>query len=86
MQGRPGVASTIIGARTLAQLDDNVGALGVTLTAAQIASLDKATAPALPFPTDMIGAVPMFTYGGTTVNGQASTRWPAAPQTDAERF
>jgi len=86
VQGRPGVASTIIGARTLEQLDDNLGALDVALTAAHVEALDKATTPALPFPTDMIGAVPTFTFGGTTVNGQRSVPWSQAPQTDGERF
>ncbi len=86
VQNRPGVTSTIIGARTLEQLDDNVGALGVTLTAAHVATLDQASKPALPFPADMLSAVPAFAYGGTTINGQASTAWALAPQTDAERF
>jgi aryl-alcohol dehydrogenase-like predicted oxidoreductase len=86
VQGRPGVASTIIGARTMEQLDDNLGALDVTLSAAQVAALDEATKPALPFPTDMLGAVPMFTFGGTTINGQPSTAWSQAPQSDDERF
>ncbi|HTJ44090.1 MAG TPA: aldo/keto reductase [Kofleriaceae bacterium] len=86
VQGRPGVASTIIGARTLEQLDDNLGALDVALTAAHLETLDKATTPALPFPTDMMGAVPMFTYGGTTINGRASQPWSQAPKSDGERF
>src|SRR5579862_2280758 len=33
VQGRPGVSSTIIGARRIAQLEDNVKALDLTLTA-----------------------------------------------------
>jgi aryl-alcohol dehydrogenase-like predicted oxidoreductase len=86
VQTRPGVTSTIIGARTMQQLDDNVGALDVKLTAAHLAVLDKATAPALPFPVDMIGMVPSITFGGTTINGQPSKAWPQAPQNDKERF
>jgi aryl-alcohol dehydrogenase-like predicted oxidoreductase len=86
VQSRPGVASTIIGARTMEQLDDNIGALGVHLTPAHIAALDDASKPSLPFPTDMLSAVPSFAYGGTTINGQASTAWPAAPQNDKDRF
>ena len=31
-------------------------------------------------------AVPMFAYGGTTINGQPSQPWSQAPQSDAERF
>ena len=86
VQSRPGVASTIIGARTMEQLDDNVGALDVKLTAEQIASLDKASTPALPFPCDMLTMVPAFAFGGTNINGQASQAWPNAPQNDKERF
>jgi len=86
VQNRPGVTSTIIGARTMQQLDDNLGALDVKLTPENVASLDKSTTPALPFPTDMLAAVPTFAYGGTTINGQPSKAWEMAPQSDSERF
>ncbi|MFO0761365.1 MAG: aldo/keto reductase [Byssovorax sp.] len=86
VQGRPGVTSTIIGARTIEQLEDNLGALDVTLAKEHVAALDEATKPALPFPTDMLGAVPMFTFGGTTIDGQSSTAWSQAPRNDDERF
>ncbi len=86
VQNRPGVTSTIIGARTSEQLDDNLGALDVKLTPEHVASLDKATTPALPFPTDMLSAVPTFAYGGTTINGQSSKAWDMAPKSDSERF
>jgi hypothetical protein len=80
------VASTIIGARTVEQLEDNLGALEVRLSPAQVQLLDKATTPALPFPTDMLAAVPMFAFGGTTINGTPSQPWAQAPQNDNERF
>lgn len=86
VQGRPGVASTIIGARTIEQLDDNLGALDVKLSAVHIQALDKASAPVLPFPADMLAAVPTFAFGGTTINGQPSQPWRQAPQNDGERF
>jgi aryl-alcohol dehydrogenase-like predicted oxidoreductase len=86
VQNRPGVTSTIIGARTMQQLDDNLGALDVKLTPENVALLDKSTTPALPFPTDMLSAVPTFAYGGTTINGQPSKAWEMAPQSDSERF
>ena len=41
---RPGVTSPIVGARTLAQFEDNLGALAVTLSADQIARLDAVSA------------------------------------------
>jgi hypothetical protein len=34
----------------------------------------------------MLGAVPMFAFGGTTINGQPSQPWSQAPQSDTERF
>lgn len=48
---RPSVSSVIIGARDEAQLRDNLGAVGWSLTAAQIAELDKASAvmPSYPY-------------------------------------
>jgi aryl-alcohol dehydrogenase-like predicted oxidoreductase len=54
---RQGVTSVIVGATRLSQLDDNLKAAAVTLTAAQIAELDAATplAPVYPnFFTDSI--------------------------------
>ncbi|MEB1529097.1 aldo/keto reductase [Xanthomonas sp. WHRI 7945] len=48
---RPGAgAIPIVGARTLAQLDDNLGALDLQLDAQQLQQLDAVSAVALPFP------------------------------------
>ena len=48
---RPSVANVIIGARTEAQLRENLGAVGWALTPAQVALLDaaSATTPAYPY-------------------------------------
>ncbi|MEO7111391.1 MAG: aldo/keto reductase, partial [Polyangiaceae bacterium] len=86
VQGRPGVTSTIIGARTMEQLDDNLGALDMNLTQAEIESLDKLTTPSLGFPMDMIAMVPAFAFGGTNINGTPSKAWPQAAQNEKERF
>jgi aryl-alcohol dehydrogenase-like predicted oxidoreductase len=86
VQDRPAVTSTIIGARTMQQLEDNVGALDVKLSPEHVAALDTASTPILPFPVDMLSAVPAFAYGGTTINGQPSKAWPQAPRDDNERF
>jgi aryl-alcohol dehydrogenase-like predicted oxidoreductase len=48
---KPFVASIIVGASKLAQLEDNLGALKVTLTDAEIQELDKRTAPPVQYPT-----------------------------------
>src|SRR5580700_3435139 len=47
VQGQSGVTSTIIGARRLAQLDDNVKAIDLRLTAEDLERLDALTKPTL---------------------------------------
>lgn len=69
VQSRPGVTSTIIGARRIAQLEDNLKALEVTLTAADHARLDALTKPSFGFPQNMEPMFPAIHNGGTTVNG-----------------
>ncbi|WP_329180596.1 aldo/keto reductase [Streptomyces decoyicus] len=50
----PGVTAPIIGARTPAQLEDNLGALEVDFTASQLARLDEASAIGLGIPHDLL--------------------------------
>ena len=70
VQNRPGVSSTIIGARTMKHLDDNLAALDVVLTAEQTAKLDALTKPTLNFPGAMMPMFPAIHQGGTSVNGE----------------
>ncbi|MGO9421348.1 aldo/keto reductase [Roseiarcus sp.] len=86
LRTRPGVTSPIIGARTLDQLNDNLAALEVTLTQAQITKLNEASKPQLAFPADFVAAGTMFYFGGTTIDGQRGEVWSQAPQSDAERY
>jgi aryl-alcohol dehydrogenase-like predicted oxidoreductase len=72
VQGRPGVTSTILGARTLQQLDDNLAAIDVKLSAEQVARLDALTRPKLNFPAEFLGMMGMIQAGGTTINGESS--------------
>ncbi|MET9551610.1 aldo/keto reductase [Streptomyces sp. NPDC006645] len=51
---RPGVTAPIIGARTLEQLKDNLGAVDTELSEAQTARLDEASARPLPYPYDVL--------------------------------
>ena len=69
VQAQPGVSSTIIGARRLAQLEDNVQAIDVTLTAEELDRLDALTKPTFGFPQNMQPMFPAIHNGGTTVNG-----------------
>jgi aryl-alcohol dehydrogenase-like predicted oxidoreductase len=79
VQGRPGVTSTILGARTLAQLDDNLKALDITLGAEQSAALDTLTTPTLNFPAEILTIARMVHAGGTTINGEQSQLLPFGP-------
>ena len=69
VQAQPGVSSTIIGARRLAQLEDNVQAIDVKLTAEELGHLDALTKPTFGFPQSMQPVFPAIHNGGTTVNG-----------------
>ena len=86
VQQRPGVTSSILGARTLKQLDDNIAALDVTLKPEQIARLNDLTRPQLNFPANFIENVGPFGMGGTTINGETFAANPMAPKSDAERY
>lgn len=76
VQGRPGISSTIIGARRVDQLEANLAALDLTLTADQRHRLDEVSAPQLGFPAAANHMAPMLEFGGSTVDGQA---WDEPP-------
>jgi aryl-alcohol dehydrogenase-like predicted oxidoreductase len=76
VQAQPGVTSTIIGARTLAHLEDNVRALDVKLSADDLARLDALSKPKFGFPQSMQPMFPMIHNGGTTVNGVSAETTP----------
>jgi aryl-alcohol dehydrogenase-like predicted oxidoreductase len=86
VQARPGVTSTIIGARTLQQLDDNLAALDVALSPEHVARLDALSTPRLNFPADFLANGAAFYHGGTTINGRAAPAWPLSPRSDDDRY
>jgi aryl-alcohol dehydrogenase-like predicted oxidoreductase len=51
---RPTVTAPIIGARTMAHLEDNLGASGWSLTSEQVTRLDQASALPLPYPYESL--------------------------------
>jgi len=51
---KPGVASVIIGAKTVEQLDDNMAAARWSLTDEEMALLDELSSPDIPYPYEMI--------------------------------
>lgn len=58
------VVSPLVGARTMRQLDDNLGALGITLDAAHLARLEAASLFEIGFPHDFL-ASPFIRHGLT---------------------
>jgi aryl-alcohol dehydrogenase-like predicted oxidoreductase len=88
VQGRPGVTSTNIGARTLKQLNENLTALDLQLSPAHIATLDKLSEPTLDPLSHIITAfAPSGIHAGATVNGAPSTIIiPTLQNNDRERY
>ncbi len=85
VQGRPGVASTIIGARTPEQLAENLKALDVRLTPEQASRLDEASRPALDFPSEFLNSIGTVVHGGISINGVSPKAWDSAPRDERDR-
>ncbi len=83
---RPGVASPIIGARTMEQLEQNVKALEVTIPPELNAKLDEESAIEPTFPQSFLPGVTGNVHGGTTINGIETEISPLVPQNDGERW
>jgi aryl-alcohol dehydrogenase-like predicted oxidoreductase len=86
VQAQPGVTSTIIGARRLAQLEDNVKALGVKLSTEEFGRLDALTKPTFGFPQSMQPWFPAIHNGGTSVNGISAPLSPFGVQKGDEIY
>jgi aryl-alcohol dehydrogenase-like predicted oxidoreductase len=69
VRNKPGVGSTIIGARRVSQLEDNLASVDLVLTPAEMEKLDTLTKPTFGFPQSMEPIFPSIHNGGTTVNG-----------------
>jgi aryl-alcohol dehydrogenase-like predicted oxidoreductase len=81
VQNRPGVASTVIGASRMDQLEQNLAALELTLTQAQTEKLNQASEPSLNFPWYFNTHLsPMFAYPGTTIDGKTIPKNPFLSQ------
>jgi aryl-alcohol dehydrogenase-like predicted oxidoreductase len=76
VRSQPEVTSTIIGCRTLKQLNDNLDSLDVTMTDEQQAELSQLTEPELNFPAAFLSATAIpWQQAGTTINGVASAAY-----------
>lgn len=86
LRGRDGVASIIIGARTTAQLDENLDSAEVTLSPEHLAALEKVSRPNLDFPAHNVELMGGLANGGTRINGKEYSILPPAPQNGDERY
>ncbi len=78
LKSQPGVTAPIIGARTVAQLEDNLGSLGLALSAEQLRRLSAASEPQLNFPAAFLKRSAMFRNPGIVINGEAAADNPMA--------
>ena len=71
---QPGVTSTILGARTTEQLEDNLGSLDFQLDSEHNARLNKVSQVELGFPHDMLMSprVKQFIHGGVEIDSHES--------------
>ncbi len=83
---RDGVDSTIIGARTLGQLEKNLASMEVVLEDSHVTRLDAASAYDLPFPQSFLSRIAPSIQNGTTVDGVTSEEWPLSPEGDDDRW
>ena len=72
----PSGPTPVLGARTFAQLEENLGALDVTLSAEQVARLDAVSAIDLGFPHAMLASdhIRVQTRGELTILPRESAR------------
>ena len=85
VQAQPGITSSIIGARTVEQLDDNLAALDLKLAPEHLAALDAVSKPKLNFPYDFIRNAGGFAYAKTHINGVDYPDTVLTPKADSER-
>jgi aryl-alcohol dehydrogenase-like predicted oxidoreductase len=90
VRARPGVASTLIGARSVAQLEANLDSLALELSDAQLEQLNQVSTPSLNFPAANNAQFgPMLAFGGMTIDGVAFpsssiAAEPSAPHPELE--
>jgi aryl-alcohol dehydrogenase-like predicted oxidoreductase len=71
VEQHPRVSSTLVGARTVEQLQSNLAALDITFAPEHLDRLDAVSAPTLGFPAMYAGTSGMAQFAGATVDGHA---------------
>jgi len=69
VNNKPGVTSTIIGVRTMEQLNANIAATEVHLLAEEVTILDQLSAPPVTFLSEYATMIPMMQHGGIEIDG-----------------
>ncbi|SMC63642.1 aldo/keto reductase [Chryseobacterium sp. YR221] len=85
MQQR-GVSSTLLGARTLDQLKENIKASELKLSEEDLELLNVLSMPQLPFPYNLLSGAVDILQAGTSINGIRSKVAEILPQNDKERY
>lgn len=81
-----GVCSTLLGARTMEQLQQNMRAAELELSQEELQSLSILTNPVRPFPHNLLQGTADLLQAGTKVNGVPSDVAAILPQNDSERY
>jgi aryl-alcohol dehydrogenase-like predicted oxidoreductase len=85
VQSNNAVSSTIIGAKRLSQLEDNLAALEFTLSNEQRERIEKMCTYSKHFPHNFLDKISPAIQNGANVNGLASEPWGLSPKDDTER-
>ncbi len=80
------VTSTLIGARTLAQLKQNIKASELKLSFDELQLLSNLTIPDSPFPYNLLKGTEDLLQAGTSINGVKSKVAKILPQNNDERY
>jgi aryl-alcohol dehydrogenase-like predicted oxidoreductase len=86
LKSRAGVSSVLLGVTSIAQLDENLKGIDLTLTEAEIARLDAVSVPALNFPAASLNASPSISHAGAMVNGVATQKMVFVPNDGDKRW
>ena len=85
VQSNNAISSTIIGAKRLAQLEDNLGAMDFELSIEQRTRIEEMCPYAKHFPHNFLDKITPAIQNGTSINGQDSDAWGLSPADDSER-
>ena len=86
VQSNNAVSSTIIGAKRLSQLEDNLGALDFSLTSEQRSRIEELCTYDKHFPNNFLDRITPAIQNGTTINSIPSEPWALGPKDSKERY